>query len=136
MRRTPMDQPKSGFRSIDEYIGTFPEETRALLEQVRSAIKAAAPGAEERISYGMPAFALNGTLVYFAAWKKHIGLYPSSSGVPEAFNDELSKYEGSKGAIRFPSDQPLPLELIRRIVQYRVSENLNRAAEKGSKKKA
>lgn len=125
-----MEHHKGGFRSIDEYIATFPEDIQALLEAVRATIKAAAPDAEERISYQMPTFALNGNLVYFAAWKDHIGFYPASSGVPEAFKDELSKYEGTVGTIKFPISQPLPMELISKIVQFRVTENLNKAGAK------
>ena len=131
-----MEQHKSGFRSIDEYIASFPEDKQVLLESMRATIKAAAPGAEERISYGMPSFALNGYLVYFAATKNHIGLYPASSGVPEAFNDELSKYKGTKGSVHFPYGQPLPMELITRIVQFRVIENQKNAEAKAAKKKA
>jgi uncharacterized protein YdhG (YjbR/CyaY superfamily) len=130
-----MEQQKSGFRSIDEYIATFPEEKQALLEAVRATIKAAAPGAEETISYQMPTFVLNGHLVYFAAWKNHIGLYPASGGVSEAFKDELSPYASAKGSVRFPISQPLPLNLISKIVQFRVSENINKAAAKARKKK-
>jgi uncharacterized protein YdhG (YjbR/CyaY superfamily) len=128
-----MEQHKDGFRSIDEYIASFPEDIQALLEAVRATIKAAAPDAEECISYQMPAFALNGNLVYFAALKHHIGFYPTASGI-EAFKDEVSIYENTKGAVKFPLDQPLPLELIGKIVQFRVAENLNKA--KGRKKKA
>jgi uncharacterized protein YdhG (YjbR/CyaY superfamily) len=130
-----MEQPKDGFRSVDEYIATFPEEKRALLEAVRSTIKAAAPEANERISYQMPAYELKGYLVYFGAWKNHIGFYPASGTVSEAFKDELSRYEGAKGSLRFPINQPLPLELVRRIVQFRVVENLNLAAAKEIKRK-
>ena len=126
---------KDGFRSIDEYIATFPEDIQTHLEAVRTTIKAAAPDAEERISYAMPAFALNGILVYFAGHKNHIGFYPTSSGI-EAFKDELSIYEHTKGAVRFPLNQPLPLDLIRKIVQFRVAENLNNAATTTRKKKA
>ena len=134
-KRTPIEHRKGGFHSIDEYIATFPEDIQALLEAVRATIKASAPDAEERISYQMPTFALNGNLVHFAAHKNHIGFYPTSSGI-EAFKDELSKYEGTKGAVRFPISQPLPMELISKIVQFRVTENLNRAAAKARKKKA
>jgi uncharacterized protein YdhG (YjbR/CyaY superfamily) len=130
-----MEHHKGGFRSIDEYIATFPEDKQALLEAVRATIKASAPGAEERISYQMPTFALNGNVVHFAALKNHIGFYPTPSGI-EAFKDELSMYEGSKGAVKFPIGQPLPMELISKIVQFRVTENLNRAAAKARKKKA
>jgi uncharacterized protein YdhG (YjbR/CyaY superfamily) len=129
-----MEHHKGGFRSIDEYIATFPEDIQALLEAVRATIKASAPGAEERISYQMPTFALNGNVVHFAALKNHIGFYPTPSGI-EAFKDELSMYEGSKGAVKFPIGQPLPMELISKIVQFRVTENLNKAAAKARKKK-
>jgi uncharacterized protein YdhG (YjbR/CyaY superfamily) len=128
-----MEQRKGGFRSIDEYIATFPEEIQALLEQVRATIRASAPGAQERISYGMPAFALKGNLVYFAALKNNIGFYPTGSGV-EAFKDELSKYEGTKGSVKFPINQLLPLDLISKIVRYRVAQNLDNAAAKARKK--
>ncbi|HEX8600227.1 MAG TPA: DUF1801 domain-containing protein [Chloroflexia bacterium] len=131
-----MENQKSGFRSVDEYIATFPQEIQALLKSVRATIKAAAPGAEERISYQMPTFVLNGYLVYFAAWKQHIGFYPVSSGVQEAFKAELARYASAKGSVRFPLDEPLPLELISKIVQYRVSENLNKVEVKVRKKKA
>ena len=131
-----MEHHKGGYRSIDEYIATFPEDIQALLEAVRATIKAAAPDAEERISYQMPTFALNGNLVHFAAWKNHIGFYPALSRVPEAFKDELSMYEGTPGTVKFPISQSLPLELISKIVQFRVTENLNNAAAKARKKKA
>src|SRR5690348_14850359 len=103
-----MESPKGGFRSIDEYIATFPEDIQAILEALRGTIRAAAPDAEERISYQMPTFAQNGNLVHFAALKNHIGFYPTSSGIA-AFQQELSGYEGTKGAVRFPIDQPLPM---------------------------
>ncbi|MDQ5823495.1 MAG: DUF1801 domain-containing protein [Chloroflexota bacterium] len=131
-----MEQQKRGFRSIDEYIATFPEHIQALLESLRATIKAAAPGAEERISYQMPTFVLNGYLVYFAAWKNHIGFYPASSGVQETFKAELSGYATEKGTVRFPINEPLPLELISKIVQFRVSENLYKAKVKARKNKA
>jgi uncharacterized protein YdhG (YjbR/CyaY superfamily) len=108
---------------------------QVILRDMRATIRAAAPDAEERISYQMPAFALNGILVYFAALKNHIGFYPTSSGI-EAFRQELSAYEGSKGAVRFPIGEPLPKDLITRIVRYRVAENLKSAAAKANKKKA
>ncbi len=129
-----MDTQQHGFRTIDEYIAAFPEEKRTTLEALRATIRAAAPDAEECISYNMPAFALHGILVYFAAAKNHIGFYPTPSAIA-AFQEELSAYAGSKGAVRFPMDQPLPIDLIRRIVQFRVAENLNRAAAKARKKR-
>ena len=130
-----MESQKVTFETIDEYIATFPEDIQAILEALRATIRAAAPEAEERISYQMPTFALHGNLVHFAALKNHIGFYPTSSGIA-AFEQELSKYEGTKGAVRFPNDQPLPMDLISRIVKFRVAENRNRAAAKASKKKA
>ncbi|MGZ5424499.1 MAG: iron chaperone [Candidatus Aminicenantales bacterium] len=119
-------------RSIEEYISAFPDATRRILDEMRATIRAAAPGAEEKISYQMPAFYLQGNLVYFAAFKKHIGFYPTSSGV-EAFKRELAPYEVSKGTIRFPLDRPLPLKLISRIVKFRVAENLKNARPKAPK---
>ena len=113
--------------TVGEYIERFPPATRAALEGLRDAIRKEATGAEERISYGMPAFYLNGVLVYFAAFKKHIGFYPTSSGVA-AFADSLAGYETSKGAIRFPLGEALPLDLIRSIVRYRARENAEKTA--------
>ncbi len=110
---------------IDEYIGKFPKETRDMLEQIRSAVKKAAPGAEEVISYKMPAFKLNGILVWFAAFKDHIGFFPTADSIKE-FQKELIKYETSKGTIRFPLDKKIPLSLISRIIKFRVKENLNK----------
>ncbi len=130
-----MEQNKRGFSSIDEYIATFPEDRQALLEAVRATIKAAAPDAVEIISYGMPAFAQNGNLAYFSGLKDHIGFYPTPSGI-EAFQEELSKYRTTKGAVNFPVDKPLPLELIGKVVRFRVAENLDKAAAKARKKKA
>jgi uncharacterized protein YdhG (YjbR/CyaY superfamily) len=127
-----MQENDGGFRSIDEYIAAFPEDRQALLQAVRAAIKAAAPEAEERISYQMPTFAQHGNLVHFASNKGYIGFYPTPSAIA-AFKDELSGYESSKGAVRFPVTQPLPLDLIRRIVEFRVAENLTRAAAKAGK---
>lgn len=127
-----MESDKKGFNSIDEYIATFPTEVQKILEELRAAIKASAPDAEEKISYQMPTFALRGNLVHFAAWKNHIGFYPTSSGT-QAFKHELSVYEGAKGSIKFPIDKPLPLELIRRIVTFRVTENLEKIEIKSGK---
>jgi uncharacterized protein YdhG (YjbR/CyaY superfamily) len=127
-----MESSQAGFRSIDEYIATFPAETQKILEELRATNKAAAPEAEEKISYQMPTFALKGNLVHFAAWKNHIGFYPAPRGI-EAFKDELSIYEGAKGSVKFPIDKPLPLELIGRIVKFRVAENLKKAEAKSSK---
>jgi uncharacterized protein YdhG (YjbR/CyaY superfamily) len=125
---------KTDFKNIDEYISTFPEKVRPVLEQIRETIKKAAPKAEEVISYQMPAFKYFGILVNFAAYKNHIGFYPTPSGI-EAFKEELSSYEGAKGSVKFPIDKPLPLELIIRIVKFRMKENLERAEIKEKKKK-
>jgi uncharacterized protein YdhG (YjbR/CyaY superfamily) len=114
------------FKTIDEYINAFPPEVRQVLEGLRKAIQDSAPNAEEAISYGMPAFKLNGDLVYFAAYKKHIGFYPRGPSAIEAFKDELSDYELSKGTIRFPLGQPIPLELVKRIVRFRAEQNESR----------
>jgi len=115
--------------TIDEYISSFPKEIQTLLEQVRETIHQAAPKAEEAIKYAMPTFVLNGNLVHFAAFKNHIGFYPVPSGI-EAFKKELSFYKGAKGSVQFPLDKPMPLELISRIVQFRVNENLKKAKAK------
>ncbi len=115
--------------SIDAYIAAAPPDRRALLEQLRAAIRAAAPEAQETISYNMPAFAQNGTLVYFATMKNYIGFYPTASGIA-AFQEDLAAYEGTKGAVRFPLDRPLPLDLIGRIVRFRVAENRRQVADK------
>jgi uncharacterized protein YdhG (YjbR/CyaY superfamily) len=108
--------------SIDEYIARYPEDLQKILNQIRAVIHETAPQAVEKISYSMPAFFQNGILVYFAAFKNHIGFYPTGSGI-EAFKDELSGYKWSKGAVQFPLDQPIPFDLIRRIVKYRVEQN-------------
>jgi len=129
-----MESRKIGFGSIDEYIASFPGKTQRILKELRATIRAAAPGAEERISYQIPAFSLTGNLVYFAAFKTHIGFYPTSSGI-RAFKRELSIYESGKGSVRFPIDKPLPLELISKIVKFRVAENLKNAKIKSRKRK-
>ena len=129
-----MENNKVVGNSVDDYIASFPEEIQIILQELRATIKASAPGVEERISYQMPAFALKGILVYFGIHKNHIGFYPTSSGI-QAFRRELSIYEGSKGAVRFPTGQPLPLELISKIVKYRVAENQKNALEKASQRK-
>lgn len=112
------------FKNVDEYINTFPEDTKELLEQVRTTIKKAAPGVKESISWGMPAYKIQGRpLVYFAGYKKHIGFYATPTGHSE-FATELSKYKQGKGSVQFPLDRPLPLDLIARITKFRVKENL------------
>ena len=114
---------KQKFSTVDEYISSFPEKIQEILEQIRKVIRASAPKAVETISYQMPAYKLNGVLVYFAAQKKHIGFYPTASGVEKFQNELLGNYGFSKGAIRFPMDEPIPFELIKRIVEFRVTEN-------------
>lgn len=128
-----MDSKGVAYTTIDEYIARFPAETQALLAAVRATIRAAAPDAQERIAYQMPTFALKGNLVHFAAQKGYIGFYPTSSGIA-AFKDELAAYTSTPGAAHFPFDQPLPLDLIRRITEYRVAENLARAAARAKSK--
>jgi uncharacterized protein YdhG (YjbR/CyaY superfamily) len=122
--------------TVDEYISAFPKETQQLLQQVRAAVKKAAPKAEERISYGMPAYHYQGMLVYFAGYEKHIGFYATPTG-HHAFNKELSKYKQGKGSVQFPIHEKLPLALITKIVKFRVKENEEKAATKiKSQKKA
>lgn len=123
---------ETGFTSIDEYIASFPEDVQAILQTIRTTIKAAAPDATEKISYQMPTFFLKGNLVHFAAFKNHIGFYPAPRGI-EAFSDELAKYKGAKGSVQFPITEPMPLDLIRRIVEYRVMDNLQKADSKKKK---
>jgi len=124
--RTNQTAPKD----IDEYIAGFPNDVQEILEKIRMTIRKAAPDAEETISYQIPTFTLKGEyLVYFAAYKKHIGLYPAPRGI-ERFKKELSLYEGGKGTVRFPLDKPIPFGLIKRIVRFRAKENLERAKRK------
>ena len=115
-------------KNIDQYIAGFPPEIQEILEKIRLTIRKAAPKAEEAICYMIPTFKLNGNLVHFAAYKKHIGFYPAPRG-NEAFKDELSAYEGGKGTVQFRLDQPIPYALIRRIVKFRVKENSDEAAK-------
>jgi uncharacterized protein YdhG (YjbR/CyaY superfamily) len=111
------------YKDVDAYIRAFPKEVQKILKEVRAAIKEAAPGSVEAIKYQMPTFMRNGkNLVHFAAWKNHIGFYPTPSGT-SAFKKELSKYKGAKGSVQFPIEKPIPLSLIKRIVKYRVKEN-------------
>jgi uncharacterized protein YdhG (YjbR/CyaY superfamily) len=125
------DQPVP--KNIDEYVAGFPPDVQDILERVRTTIKKASPEAEEAISYQMPTFRLDGNLVHFAAFKNHIGLYPTPSGT-ERFREELSSYETGKGSIQFPLDKPIPYELIARIVKFRVKENRERAAARRKRK--
>jgi uncharacterized protein YdhG (YjbR/CyaY superfamily) len=124
---------KTDYKNIDDYIGTFPDEVQELLQQVRKMIRNVAPEAQETISYGMPTFTYKGVLAHFAAFKNHIGLYALPSG-NEAFKEELSVYKTGKGSIQFPFGQPIPLDLIEKIVKFRVEENLGKAKAKKAKK--
>jgi uncharacterized protein YdhG (YjbR/CyaY superfamily) len=128
-----MKENKITINSIDEYILQFPQEVQDVLQDLRNVIKESAPEAVEKISYQMPAFALHGNLVYFAANKNHIGFYPTSSGIA-AFKHKLTDYKSSKGAVQFPKDQPLPYDLISEIVKFRVTENRKKAEAKVKKK--
>lgn len=128
----PID--KTPARTIDDFIARYPDEVRQILTQLREVIRQAAPAAEEAISYGIPTFRLHGNLVHFSAYARHIGFYPAPSGV-EAFKEELRPYAQSKGAVQFPLDQPLPYDLVRRIVEFRVRENLKKAPGKPSHSK-
>jgi uncharacterized protein YdhG (YjbR/CyaY superfamily) len=120
-------------KTIDEYIAGFPPEVQAILQKIRLTIKKAAPDAEETISYQMPTFTLHGNLVHFAAFKNHIGFYPVPTGI-EKFKKELAAYEGGKGSVQFPLDQPIPYGLITKIVKFRVKENAAKAAAKAAAK--
>ena len=108
--------------AIDEYIASFPPEVRARLSKMRATIRRHAPRAEERISYGIPTFFLDGNLVHFAAFARHIGFYPGPSGIA-AFRKALSGFKGAKGSVQFPHDEPLPLDLVADVVKFRVAEN-------------
>ncbi len=115
--------------TIDEYIDAYPKDIQKLLKQVKTAIKKAAPGAEEVISYSMPAFKLNGLLLWFASHTHHIGFYPKSSGIGH-FKKEITKYKSSKGAVQFPVNEPLPIALITEMVKFRANENLQKLKKK------
>lgn len=129
-----MNESSRQVKTIDEYINMFPEDVQGILNELRQTIRDAAPEAKETINYQMPTFTLNGNLVHFAAFKNHIGFYPTPTGI-EAFKEDLSVYKGAKGSVQFPIDQPLPLSLIRRIVEYRVKENSERRPKKKSSSK-
>lgn len=120
-------------KDIDEYIAAFPKEVQKRLQQMRKAIQKAAPQAKEIINYAMPTFTLNGNLVHFAGYANHIGFYPTPSGI-EAFKKELSVYKGAKGSVQFPLDAPLPLDLVTKIVQFRVAESIEKAVKKKTKR--
>ncbi len=119
--------------TVDEYIAGFPPDVRKQLAQLRATIRKAAPSAAEKISYRIPTFSLNGNLVHFAAYERHIGFYPGAAAIA-TFEEELSAYEGAKGSVRFPLGEKLPLALIARIVRFRVKRNVARAKAKGTKR--
>jgi uncharacterized protein YdhG (YjbR/CyaY superfamily) len=119
--------------TIDEYIAGFSPDVQAILQKIRATIRKAAPQAEETINYQIPTFVLNGNLAHFAAFKQHIGFYPTPTGT-EKFKKELAAYKSAKGSVQFPLDQPIPYGLISKIVKFRVKENLAKAAAKGRKK--
>jgi uncharacterized protein YdhG (YjbR/CyaY superfamily) len=121
-------------KDIDEYIAGFPKDVQVKLEKLRAVIHQASPGIREKISYQMPTFYLEGNLVHFAAYKNHIGFYPTPSGI-EHFKEPLSEYKGAKGSVQFPLDKPIPIELVGEITAFRVQENLAKAAAKRKKKK-
>jgi uncharacterized protein YdhG (YjbR/CyaY superfamily) len=129
-----MAKSRATSKTVDEYIAACSPEVRAILERIRKTIRAAAPDAEEVISYRIPAFKLHGVLVYFAAFKYHIGFYPPISGDAE-LEAAIAPYAGEKGNLRFPLDQPIPYRLIERIVKLRVKQNLAKAATRGKKGK-
>lgn len=120
-------------KTVEEYIMMFPEETQAKLKQMRALVIKGAPEAVESISYGMPYYSLHGRLLYFAAFKNHIGLYPMASAIAE-FEDEVSQYKYAKGSVQFPLDKKLPVRLISRIINFRVKENTLKAKQKGKAK--
>lgn len=125
-----MNTSNRRFDTMDEYIMTFSPDVRNILEDLREAIRDSVPTAEETIAYGIPTFKLNGNLVHFAAFKHHIGFYPGGPSAIEAFKKELVQYKQSKGTIQFPLDRPIPLELVKRIVQFRVKENASLLTKK------
>lgn len=129
-----MDKEAVGPENIDEYIAQFPDEIQEKLQKIRKVVQEAAPGATEKMSYQMPTFYLYGNLVHFAAFKNHIGFYPTPSGIT-TFDKELAPYKRAKGSVQFPIDQPIPYDLIDKIVRFRVLENLQVAKEKQRKNK-
>ena len=129
-----MEENKAIPKTVDEYIMQFPAEIQEKLKKLREVIKESAPEAQEKISWGMATFVLHGNLVHFAAFKNHIGFYPSPSGI-DNFKEELSEFKGSKGTVQFPLTKPIPYELISKIVKFRVLENSKNAEEKLKNKK-
>ncbi len=127
-----MEKKRQAYKSIDEYISSFPRQTQKKLKELRGVIKELAPQAQEKISYQIPTFFLNGNLVHFAAHSKHIGFYPGSGAI-NAFKNELSKYKNSKGTVQFPLAEPMPLNLIKKIVKFRVKVNTAKKKSKSLK---
>ena len=119
---------KKRFETIDEYIATFPQNVQDILEELRQTIQNSAPDAKEAISYQIPTFKLNGNLVHFAAFKNHVGFYPTPSAI-EAFKKELSPFKTSKGTVQFPLNKPIPFDLVKKIVRFRVKENESKRRE-------
>lgn len=130
-RRNDTPETRTGTASVDAFIAGYPPPVRTFLEELREVIRENAPGAAEKIAYGIPTFVLNGNLVHFSGYARHIGFYPGGAGI-ESFAEELSRYETSKGTVRFPLDQPLPLDLIARIVRFRVKQNLAKKKRVGA----
>jgi len=127
---------RTNFRSVDEYMALQPEASRGRLERVREIIRKAVPKAEEVISYQIPAYKLDGgTVIYFAGWKQHYSLYPATGGLVDAFKDELARYQLSKGTIRFPLSEPVPVKLIAGIAKFRAKETAEQAKAKSAAKK-
>jgi uncharacterized protein YdhG (YjbR/CyaY superfamily) len=124
-----MQTGKTAPATIDEYIAQFPDDIQVILQNIRRIVHAAAPEAQEKIAYQMPTFTLNGNLVHFAAFKNHIGFYPTPSGT-EKFKKEVASYKAAKGSIQFPLDRPIPYDLITKIAKFRVKENLAKAKKK------
>jgi len=124
-----MQTSKATPQDIDEYIANFPKDVQAILQKIRKTIRKTAPGAQETINYQMPTFTLHGNLVHFAAFEKHIGFYPTPSGI-EKFKKEIDAYKNAKGSVQFPLDQPIPYELISRITEFRVKEQQAKAKKK------
>jgi uncharacterized protein YdhG (YjbR/CyaY superfamily) len=119
-----MPTSRNQCRTVDEYVARFPEHVKDILEELRHVVNESAPQAEETMSYGMPTFDLNGKhLVFFAAWKNHVGFYPVNSSVVEAFKNELAPFKLAKGTVQFPLDEPIPFDLVKKIVEFRVKES-------------
>ena len=135
-RRIEDSMAKSDFRSVDEYIATHPEDVQAILQRVRGAIRKAMPAAEEAISYQIPTYRMHGAyVVYFAGWKQHFSLYPATGHLVAAFKEDLAPYEVSKGTIRFPLSQPVPVKLIERIAKFLAKEAAQRARARPARPK-